>query len=104
MEKGAAVFNISNGNRGFPFLQILCFCLWSLRAVNALSFNPFPNKPWFLLVCSTRLLKTMWEKEKLLITSNLSFFHSVFYPFGVVSTIFIKFETVVCKLFQFGRV
>ena len=28
--------------------------------------NPFPNKPWFLRVCSTSLLKTLWEKENLL--------------------------------------
>ena len=33
-------------------------------------------------VCSTSLLKTLWEKEKLLITNNFFFFHSVFYPFG----------------------
>ena len=26
------------------------------------------------------------------------------YPFGELSTIFIQFEIVVCKLFQFGRV
>ena len=45
-------------------------------------FNPFPNKPWFLRVCSTSLLKTLWEKEKLLATSNFSFSHSVFYSFG----------------------
>ena len=31
--------------------------------------NPFPNKPWFLRVCSKSLLKTLWEKEKLLVTS-----------------------------------
>ena len=43
--------------------------------------NPFPNKPWFLRVCCTSLLKTLWEKEKLLVTSNFSFSHSVFYPF-----------------------
>ena len=36
-------------------------------------FNPFPNKPWFLRVCSTRLLKTLWEKEKLLVRRNFSF-------------------------------
>ena len=24
--------------------------------------NPFPNKHWFLRVCSARLLKTPWEK------------------------------------------
>ena len=64
--------------------------------------NPFPNKPLFLRVCSTNLLKTMWEKEKFLV--NFSFSHSVFYPFGELSVIFIKFEIVVCQLFQFGRV
>ena len=31
------------------------------------SLNPFPNLPWFLPVCSTSLLKTLWEKEKLLV-------------------------------------
>ena len=64
-------------------------------------YLPFPNKPWFLRVCSTSLLKTQWEKEKLLVTSNFSFSHSVFYPYGELSTIFIKLEIVV---FQFGRV
>ena len=38
-----------------------------------------------LCVCSTNLLKTLWEKAKLHIKSNLSFFHSVFYPFGELS-------------------
>ena len=46
----------------------------------------------------------MWEKEKLLVTSNFSFSHSVFYQFGELPAIFIKFEIVICKLFQFGRV
>ena len=27
-------------------------------------------------------LKTLWEKEKLLVTSNFSFSHNNFYPFG----------------------
>ena len=58
---------------------------------------PFPNRPWFLYVYSTSLLKTQWKKE-----SNISFFHSVFYPFGKLLVIFIKFEIVVCKLFEFG--
>ena len=67
-------------------------------------FNPFPNKPWFLRVRITSLLKTLWEKEKLLVTSNFSFSHSVFYLFGELPAIFIKFEIDVCKLFQFERV
>ena len=66
--------------------------------------NRFPNKPWFLHVCSTSLLKTLWEKEKLLVTSISSFSRSVLYRFGELSAIFIKFEIVICKLFQLGSV
>ena len=54
--------------------------------------NPFTNKPWFLRVCSTGLLKTPWDKEKLLVTSNFSISHSVFYLFGELSAIFFKFK------------
>ena len=67
------------------------------------SFNPFPNKPWFFHVGSTSLMKTLWEKEKLLVTSNFSFSQRVFYPFGEPSAIFIEIEIVVCKLGEFGR-
>ena len=58
--------------------------------------NPFSNKPWFLRVCSKSLLKTLWENEKLLATSNFSFSHSVFYPFRDLSAIFIKLKN--CRL------
>ena len=34
--------------------------------VSVFNLNPFPNKPWFLRVRRTSLLKTLWEKEKLL--------------------------------------
>ena len=68
------------------------------------SLNSFPNKPWFLRVSRTSLLKTLLEKEKLLVTSNFSFFHSVFYPVEKISGIFLKFNIVVCKPFEFGRV
>ena len=78
--------------------------LSSAKSSNLEEFNPFPNKPWFLRVCSISLLKTLREKEKLLVTSNFPFSHSVFYLFKKLSAIFIKFEIVVRKLFQFGRV
>ena len=58
----------------------------------SITFYPFPNKPWFLCICNTSLLKTLWEKEKLLITSNFSFSHTVFYPFGELSAIFINLK------------
>ena len=55
-------------------------------------------------VCTTSLLKTLWEREKLLVTSNFSFSQSVFYWFRELSAIFFKFEIVICKLFQFRKV
>ena len=66
--------------------------------VAMLLLNPSPHKPWFIRVCSTSLLKTLWEKEKLLVMSNFSFSHSVFYPFGELPLILITFEIVICKL------
>ena len=50
------------------------------------------------------LLSTQWEKEELLRMSEFSFSQFVLYHFGKLSTIFIKFKIIVCKLFQFGRV
>ena len=49
---------------------------------------------WSVLssLCSRGLLKTPWEKKKLLVTSNFSFSHSVFYPFGELSTISSKLK------------
>ena len=43
---------------------------------NDKNVTPFPNKPWILCVCSTGLLKTLWEKNKLFAASNFSFSHS----------------------------
>ena len=73
---------------------------FQLRFSHSVMYNPFPNKPWFLRVCSTSLLKTLWEKETLLVTSNISFSHSVFFhPLRELLAIFFKSEIVVCKLF-----
>ena len=83
--------------------KLACIPL-SFITMTLVFFNPFPNKPWFLRVRSASHLKTLWEKEKLLVKSNFSFSHSVFYPFGELSTILIKLKIVVCKLFEFGRV
>ena len=48
------------------------------------------DAPW-----ETSLLKTLWEKEKLLvITSNFSFFHNVFYQLRELFAIYIKFKIV----------
>ena len=63
----------------------------------------FLNKPWFWRVCSTSLLKTLWENEKLPLMCNFSFSHNVFYLFEELSAVFIWIEIVVCRLFHFGR-
>ena len=83
----------------------ICFLgkgYYSPNNLKTFVINSFPNKSLFLRVSDTSRLRTPWDNEKLLVTSNFSFSHSVFYPFGKLSAISIKFEIVVCKLFQFG--
>ena len=41
---------------------------------------------------AVQVLKTLSDKEKLLVTSNFSFSHSVFYPLRELSVIYIKFK------------
>ena len=53
---------------------------------------------------SPGFFKTLWEKEKLLVTSNFFFSHSVFYRFEELYAIFMKLKIVLCKLFLFGKV
>ena len=60
----------------------VAFCDNGDRQREPFKGNPFPNKPWFLHVCSTSTLKTLWE--------NFSFSHSVFYLFEELSAIFIR--------------
>ena len=66
---------------------------------------PFQNKPWFLRVCSYE--NTVGKGEIARYEHSVeepSGEHSVFYPFGEPSAVFIKFKIVVCQLFQFTRV
>ena len=67
---------------------------------NVTPSQSFPKQA-LVFMCSTRLLRTPWKKEKLLITSDFSFPPSVFYPFEEISAIFTKFEIIICKLCQF---
>ena len=71
----------------------VCYC------VEGPCTNPFPNKPLFLLICIASLLKPLWEKEKLLTTSNFSFSHSGFKRLALVFTYLHSksFETTVGK-------
>ena len=42
-------------------------------------FNPFPNKPWFLRVCSTSLIKTLGKGE-IVCNEQFLFFSECFLP------------------------
>ena len=87
----------------FFFFLLKAFFLFAIQSDNEFYIvthnlgliNHFPNKPLFLCVWSTSLLKTL-EKRR-----NFSFSHTVSYPSGDVSAIFIKFKIVVYNLFQF---
>ena len=57
----------------YTFYKVLYLKMCSSDSCTCLYLNHFPNKPWFLRVCCTGLLKTPWEKEKLLVTSNSPF-------------------------------
>ena len=58
------------------------------------------TSPGFYVSTVQVFLKTLWEKDKLLSTSNLSF-PQCFLPVWIFS---IRFEIVICKLFQMSRV
>ena len=60
----------------------------------------FPNKPWFLHVYNASLLKTLWEKEILLVTRLFSFSHSVFYLFQELSAISTELKLSSAKSFN----
>ena len=69
------------------------------------NINPFPNLPLYLRVCSTSVLKRLWEKEESLKMSDFSLSHSVFFSLRKLSAIFMKLAIiVVCKLFESRRV
>ena len=70
-------------------------CLWTTLPLTLSQASPV----FYVSAVQFFFLKTLRKEEKLLVKSNFSFSHSVFHPFGELSAIFIKFETVVCKLF-----
>ena len=84
-------------------MSAICFNLDQSKILSGNGLTLSQTSPGFY-VSAVRLLKTLWEKEKLLVTSNFSLSHSVFYLFEELSAIFNKTEIVVWKLFQFGQV
>ena len=68
----------------FPSLQLLCYVLHLERV------NPFPHKDTFWSPWETSLLKTLWEKEKLLVTSKFLLFPQCFLPVWITFCHFLQ--------------
>ena len=47
----------------------------------SIPINSLPHNPRLLMTLKRGLFKTLWEKEKMLVTSIFSFAKNVFYPF-----------------------
>ena len=95
------IWKYSNWNWSIS-LTAKCFCLLSCIQCSTLTLSQ--TSPGFYVSAVHVFWKHYGKRKKLLITSNFSFFPSVFYPFEEFSAIFNKFEIVVCKLFQFETV
>ena len=60
--------------------------------------------PWFFTFMQYTSFENTVDKKEITRNEQFLLFSSVFYPFGELSVIVIKFEIVLCKLLQFGRV
>ena len=59
---------------------------------------PFPKQVLVFTCLQYKYLETLWEKDKLLVTSIFPFSNSVFYPFGDLFIILSNFKIVLGKL------
>ena len=60
--------------------------------------------PGFYGSGKNRLLKTLWEKEKMPVTGIFSISHHVFYPSHNKYHFFLYIYFVICKCFELGQV
>ena len=65
--------------------------------------NSFPHNADFEDLWKRNHLKTVWEKEKMLVTSIFSFSQNVFYPFKLKFQFLSHIYCVICNCFQFGQ-
>ena len=57
--------------------------------------NPLLHKYSFWLINNRQLLKILWEKKKLLVTSNFSFSHNVVFPQSDNCTSFVHISGII---------
>ena len=87
------------------YFQLVLSALTGKPSFKSALVIPLPNKLWFLYVCSTSFLKTLLEKEKLLITWPFCHIHQIWN--GRLQTLsiwkslkFVFWEKVKLTLFQ----
>ena len=90
--------------------QLMCsFCNYTSHKrlvpyIFAFLFNSLPHNLDFQQSQDRSLLKTLWEKEKMLVTSIFSFSHNVFYPIKDRNHHLSYIYFIVCKCFEFDDV
>ena len=82
----------------------LSFWEWYIFKSKIIHLKSLPHNLDFWGARIKSLLKTLWEKEKMLVTSIFSFSHNVFYPFQNKFQFFSHVYFVVFQCFHFGPV
>ena len=65
---------------------------------------PFPKQALVFTCLQYKSFENTVGKGEIARKEQFLLFHSVFYPLGELSDIFIKFQIVFCKFFEFERV
>ena len=95
--------SIANRGKNLILLKNLQF-MYLYQNCNCQPFlTLFETNTWFYMT-AVKVFWKVWGKEEIAGNKHFLVFSKVFYPFQKLSTIYIKFEIVVCKLFQFGKV
>ena len=69
------------------------------------NLRPFPKQALVFTCLLFKSLENAVDKGGIARNEQFLLFpHSVFYPFGELSAIFIKLEIIFCRLLQFGRI
>ena len=88
------------------YFSTFCHHNYNFNTFKSYTLNPVltlsQTNPGFY-VSAVQVFENTVEKVEIACNEQLLLFLSVFYPFGELCTIFIKFDIVVCKFFQLRR-
>ena len=95
-------FLCMNSRKGLP----VCTCFISLirDSHTILRNRELWSNLWLYRQVGTSLLKTLWEKEKMLVTSIFPFSHNIFFPIKDKSKHLCYIYICVCKLMLWEKI